>query len=130
MTHDNLYYFVSYLEKARSAVRGIVTDSEGNVVDNAVIRVSDRTKDVKTTPAGEYWRVLVPGVYFIKAVKDDMESEEVEVTVNDNDDYSRDSDVTIIIPINIIMTKTRTLTMTWKRLAFSRLRRRVVVICS
>ena len=35
-----------------------------------------------------------------------------------------------MMPINITMTKTRTLTMTWKRLAFSRLRGRVVVICS
>ena len=51
-------------------------------------------------------------------------------TLDDNDDYGRVNDVTIIIPINITMTKTRTLTMTWKRLAFSRLRRRVVVICS
>ena len=51
-------------------------------------------------------------------------------TLDDNDDYSRDNDVTIMMPINITINMTMTLTMTWKRLAFSRLRRRVVVICS
>lgn len=73
------------LERARGAVKGIVTDSNGNVVDGAVIRVSDRNKDVTTTSTGEFWRILVPGTYMIKAMKDDMESEEVEVVVNDND---------------------------------------------
>ena len=47
-------------------------------------------------------------------------------TLDDNDDYGRDNDVTIMMLINITMA----LTMTWKQLAFSRLRRRVVVICS
>ena len=79
-------------------MKGIVTDSNGNVVDNAVIQVSDRNKDVKSTPTGEYWRFLVPGVYNIKAFKDDMESEEVEVTINDNDE---DGPV-----INLQLTKT------------------------
>jgi len=76
---------LSFLERARGAVKGIVTDSNGNVVDGAVIRVSDRNKDVTTTSTGEFWRILVPGTYMIKAMKDDMESEEVEVVVNDND---------------------------------------------
>ena len=67
-------------------MKGIVTDAAGNVVDNAVIEVSDRNKDVTTTSSGEYWRILVPGTYTIKAIKGDRQSVPVDVTVSENDE--------------------------------------------
>ena len=67
-------------------MKGIVTDAAGNVVEDAVVEVSDRNKDVTTTSSGEYWRILVPGTYTIKAIKDDRQSVPVEVTVSDNDE--------------------------------------------
>ena len=48
--------------------------------------VTDRNKDVLTTEAGEFWRILVPGKYRLRAVKDGKESEEVEVEVRDEDE--------------------------------------------
>ena len=50
-------------ERARAAVRGIVTDAAGEAVEGAVVRVRERNKDVVTTAGGEYWRLLVPGNY-------------------------------------------------------------------
>ena len=67
-------------------MRGLVTDSEGRAVAGAAVRVEDRNKDLLTTTAGEYWRVLVPGTYRIRAIKDNMESEEVEVVVREEDE--------------------------------------------
>ena len=64
----------------------MVTDSEGRAVAGAAVRVEDRNKDLLTTTAGEYWRVLVPGTYRIRAIKDNMESEEVEVEVREEDE--------------------------------------------
>ena len=58
-----------------------MTDSAGNPVEGAVVRVSQRNKDVTTTVGGEFWRLLVPGTYTFQAFKDDMESEELEVVV-------------------------------------------------
>ena len=76
---------LAYLSRARGAVKGVVTSADGDPVKDASVRVSEREKDVSTTRYGEYWRILVPGVYKIKAFKDDMESEEVEVTITEND---------------------------------------------
>ena len=50
------------------------------------MRVEERNKDVLTTQAGEYWRVLTPGTYRIRAFMDTMESEEVEVEVREEDE--------------------------------------------
>ena len=47
---------LSCTERARRAVRGVVTDSEGRAVAGAAVRVEDRNKDVLTTEAGEFWR--------------------------------------------------------------------------
>jgi len=70
---------ITYLEQANSAVKGVVTDENGNPVNGAIVQVTDRSKDVKTTDRGEFWRVLVPGKYKIKAIKGDRQSNEVEV---------------------------------------------------
>jgi len=72
---------MTFLEQANTAVRGLVTDENGNPVHNAVIQVSDRSKDVTSTERGEFWRILVPGKYRIKAIKGDRQSDEVEVDV-------------------------------------------------
>ena len=53
-------------ERARGAVRGIVTDPAGEAVAGAVVRVRGRTKDVVTSARGEYWRLLVPGNYSLQ----------------------------------------------------------------
>ena len=58
-----------------------MTDTDGQPVEGAAVRIRGRNKDVLTTKSGEYWRVLVPGRYRISAVKDNMESVEEEVEV-------------------------------------------------
>ena len=73
-------------ERARAAVRGLVTDSAGQPVAGAAVMVTGRNKDVLTTEAGEFWRFLVPGKYRMRAVKDGKESEEVEVEVREEEE--------------------------------------------
>lgn len=82
---NNKESLISFLEQARSAVKGIVTDENGNPVADAIVQVSDRSKDVTTTDRGEFWRILVPGKYKIKAIKGNTQSEEVVVDVSDRD---------------------------------------------
>ena len=51
---NNKESLISFLEQARSAVKGIVTDENGNPVADAIVQVSDRSKDVTTTDRGEF----------------------------------------------------------------------------
>ena len=54
-------------------------------MSGALVKVESIDHPVLTTSAGEYWRVLVPGTYRLRAFKDNMESEEVEVVVREGD---------------------------------------------
>jgi len=74
---------LSYLEYAKKAVHGIVTDKENNAVPNAKVIVENQGKLLKTTDRGEYWRLLVPGKYRLKAVGGALESEWQDVEVVD-----------------------------------------------
>ena len=77
----NLEPMLAYLEVAKSVLHGVVRDTSGQPVEAAHLQVvfsedpynsiSDvgRNKDILTTEAGEYWRVLAPGSYRVKAVK-------------------------------------------------------------
>jgi len=79
----NLESMIAYLEYASRAVHGVVTDKNGDVVTDAKIIVEDQGKVIKGTARGEYWRLLVPGRYRIKAVGNGEESDWKEVEVVD-----------------------------------------------
>ena len=66
--------------------------------------VVGRNKDVLTTETGEFWRILVPGQYRIRAVKDNKESEEVEVEVKEGEEEGP--------TVNLSLTKTSLTTTT------------------
>ena len=82
---NNRDSLLTYLEQGGRAVRGLVTDEAGQPLPGAAVRVEGRMKDVLTSEEGEYWRVLVPGRYRLKAVAGDRESEEVEVLVKEGE---------------------------------------------
>jgi len=65
---NNLDSMLVLLESAHMGVKGVVLDEDGKPVDKAVVQVSGRDKHVRTTNRGEYWRLLLPGTYQIKAV--------------------------------------------------------------
>ena len=93
---------LKFLELTYSLVRGIVTDREGNPAHSATVRVDWVGKHVVTTERGEYWRVLAPGKYVIKAVSEDnkyeSQSHNVEiVTLENKEDFLR-IDFTLDIP--------------------------------
>ena len=66
---NNKEALLTYLEMAQGILHGVVSDADGNSVRDARIIVDNRNKDVFTTESGEYWRVLSPGAYRIKAMK-------------------------------------------------------------
>lgn len=60
---------LEYMKLVHRGVKGIVTDPNGYPLQDIEILVDGlEPKPVRTTARGEYWRLLLPGVYRIQAV--------------------------------------------------------------
>jgi len=84
---NNLDPLLALLESVHGGVKGRVVDQDGEVLPEAAIKVAGIEKDMVTTSRGEYWRLLMPGTYHIRAVHTQpwgtLESEEIEVEVTE-----------------------------------------------
>ena len=58
---------VQFLNNVHVGVKGLVSDGKGNPIANAKIRVEGNSKIINTSDRGEYWRLLLPGIYNISA---------------------------------------------------------------
>ncbi|XP_032799757.2 carboxypeptidase M isoform X1 [Daphnia magna] len=73
---DNKQAMLKYLGEAHRGVRGQVFDSLGNPVANANVRIKNRSFGSKTTTLGEFWRILMPGVYTLQVEADGFATHE------------------------------------------------------
>ena len=66
-------------------MKGHVKDANGNLLSGAEVIVEGNDKSVVTSSRGEYWRLLLPGVYQVKAKYQNEVSEvqSVEVLANE-----------------------------------------------
>jgi len=82
---NNLESMLVLLESAHMGIKGKVLDEDGKPLGKALVKVYGREKDMVTTNRGEYWRLLLPGTYMVKATHSnlygDIESELTEVEV-------------------------------------------------
>ncbi|KOC66182.1 Carboxypeptidase D [Habropoda laboriosa] len=77
---------IKYLEQAHIGVKGLVRDSDGQPIEAANIVVHGIKHNVSTTHRGEYWRLLLPGTYYIHAEAWGYQpSEPISVTVESGD---------------------------------------------
>lgn len=64
--YNNTDSLVQYLERVHMGVKGVVKDLDtGESIEKAVIKVDGLDHDVVTSDRGEFWRLLMPGVYNI-----------------------------------------------------------------
>lgn len=54
---------VKFLAEAHRGVQGFVTDDLGNPVEKASLKIKGRDVGFQTTKYGEFWRILLPGIY-------------------------------------------------------------------
>lgn len=54
---------MKYLAEAHRGVSGFVMDELGNPVEKASLKIKGRDVGFQTTKYGEFWRILLPGVY-------------------------------------------------------------------
>ena len=65
---NNVESLLSVLESVQGGVRGLVLDRDtGEPLRDAEVVIGDREKTVTTSSRGEFWRLLLPGTYDIRA---------------------------------------------------------------
>lgn len=72
---------MKYLAEAHRGVSGFVTDEIGNPVEKASLKVKGRDVGFQTTKYGEFWRILLPGVYKLEVYADGFFPKEIEFMV-------------------------------------------------
>lgn len=58
-----LQSLIKFLAEAHRGVHGFVMDENGNPVEKAALKVKSRDVGFQTTKYGEFWRILLPGIY-------------------------------------------------------------------
>lgn len=55
---------LTWMQQAHRGIKGIVMDRlTGRPIENATLSILDRKNTFNTTKNGEYWKILLPGVY-------------------------------------------------------------------
>lgn len=55
---------MTWMQQAQLGIKGIIkSQSTGAPIPNATLSLSDRKSVFNTTAEGEYWKILLPGVY-------------------------------------------------------------------
>lgn len=54
---------IKFLAEAHRGVQGFVMDASGIPVERASLKIKGRDVGFQTTRYGEFWRILLPGVY-------------------------------------------------------------------
>lgn len=80
---DNKKALLTYLGEVHRGVRGLVVDINGNPVSGATLKIKDREINFKPSKKGEFWRILLPGVYTIEAYANGYHPLEMKFTVQE-----------------------------------------------
>ncbi|XP_057321278.1 carboxypeptidase M isoform X2 [Microplitis mediator] len=60
---ENRVSLIKFLAEAHRGVHGFVVDENGNPIERASVKVKGRDVSFLTTKYGEFWRILMPGIY-------------------------------------------------------------------
>ncbi|XP_063973821.1 carboxypeptidase M isoform X3 [Diachasmimorpha longicaudata] len=78
---ENRRSLIKFLAEAHRGVHGFVIDENGNAVERASVRVKGRDISFLTTKYGEFWRILLPGIYKLEVYANGYTPQEVEFMV-------------------------------------------------
>lgn len=67
--HKNKKSLLEYIKLTHIGIKGVVKDINGYPINNAEIYVQGvEDKPVRVTERGEFWRLLTPGTYNVRAI--------------------------------------------------------------
>ncbi|VVC40091.1 Hypothetical protein CINCED_3A010143 [Cinara cedri] len=78
---ENRLSLVKFLAEAHRGVHGFVMDEHGNPIEKASLKVKGRDAGFQTTKYGEFWRILLPGVYKLEIYGDGYIPKEMDFMV-------------------------------------------------
>lgn len=78
---DNQLSLIKFLAEAHRGVQGFVTDANGIPLERVSMKVKGRDVGFQTTKYGEFWRVLMPGVYKMEVFADGYTPREIDFMV-------------------------------------------------
>lgn len=82
---DNKAALIKFLSEAHRGVQGFVIDDNGNPIEKASLKIKTRDVGFQTTKYGEFWRILLPGIYKVEAYADGFIPREIDfMVVNDH----------------------------------------------
>lgn len=80
---ENKKALLVYLGQVHRGVRGLIMDTNGNLVSRATLKIQSRDVTFKSSSRGEYWRILLPGVYTLEVTADGYQPVEKTFTVTE-----------------------------------------------
>ena len=66
---DNQLSLVKFLAEAHRGVQGFVSDKNGIPIEKAALKIKGRDVGFQTTKYGEFWRILLSGVYKLEVCR-------------------------------------------------------------
>lgn len=80
---DNQLSLLKFLAEAHRGVQGFVTDPNGAPIERASLKIKGRDVGFQTTRYGEFWRILMPGIYKLEVYADGFSPKEIDFMVVD-----------------------------------------------
>lgn len=78
---DNQLSLIKFLAEAHRGVQGFVTDGNGAPIERASLKIKGRDVGFQTTRYGEFWRILMPGIYKLEVYADGFAPREIDFMV-------------------------------------------------
>ncbi|XP_041442281.1 carboxypeptidase M isoform X2 [Xenopus laevis] len=102
--NDNKVSLIEYMAQVHSGIKGRVFDKLGNPISGAIVEVNNRkhVKPYKTNSNGEYYLLLLPGVYTFSVSASDVSIlQTINVTKNQNF-YALKHDFSLNLPTSSV----------------------------
>lgn len=78
---DNRASLLLFLGEAHRGVKGFVKSEDGQPVEGAAMKVKGRDVGFQTTKEGEFWRILLPGIYTMEVFAEGYRPKEVQFAI-------------------------------------------------
>jgi len=78
---DNRKSLLRFLGEAHRGVKGFIKDSNFEPIEGASMKVQGRDVGFQTTKEGEFWRILLPGIYTMEVFAEGFAPREVQFAI-------------------------------------------------